>query len=120
MAAAAEAQAPAFLANFEEMDRTLLLCIFTSPVQRFRLIDQEGLDTLESFGDIPDDTFDCTACTWESKDNRNRISFGIGRLQKLKAVAFWVPKCKREGTPIAIADLNPDLIQRMSKKKIYG
>jgi hypothetical protein len=35
----------------------------------------------------------------------------------LKAVAFWVRKCQREGTPIAVADLNPDLIQRMSKEK---
>jgi hypothetical protein len=55
MAAAAEAQALAFLANFEEMDHTLLSCGFTSPVQHFCLIDQEGLDTLELFGDIPDD-----------------------------------------------------------------
>jgi hypothetical protein len=86
--AAAEAQALAFLADFEEMDRTLLLCGFTSPVQRFRLIDQEGLDTLESFGDIPDDTFDRTTRTWENKTAPNRISFGIGRLQKLKAVPF--------------------------------
>jgi hypothetical protein len=79
MAAAAQAaqdQALAFLANFEEMDCTLLLCGFTSPVQRFCLIDREGLDTLlESFGDIPDDTFDRTARTWESRDNRTRISF---------------------------------------------
>jgi hypothetical protein len=120
MAAAAEAQALAFLADFPEMDRTLTLCGFTSPVQRFRLIDQEGLDTLESFGDIPDGTFDRTARTWESKDNRNRISFGIGRVQKLKAVAFWVRKCQREGTLIAVADLNPDLIQRMGKEKLLA
>jgi hypothetical protein len=109
---AAEAQALAFLAGFEEMDRTLLLCGFTRPVQRFRLIDQEGLDTLESFGDIPDETFDRTARTWESKDNRNRISFGIGRLQKLKAVAFWVRKCQREGMPINV--------QRMGKEKLLA
>jgi hypothetical protein len=49
-AEAAEAQALAFLVDFEEMNRTLLLCGFTSPVQHFRLIDQEGLDTLELFG----------------------------------------------------------------------
>jgi hypothetical protein len=102
MAAVAEAQALAFLADFEEMDRTLLLCGFTSPVQRFRLIDQEGLDTLESFGDIPDDTFDRTARTWENKAATNRIAFGIGRLQKLKAVAFWVRKCQREGSRLLL------------------
>jgi hypothetical protein len=77
--AEAEAQALAFLTGFGEMDRTLLLCGFMSPVQHFSLIHQEGLDMLESFGDIvPDEMFDCTACTWERKDNCNCILFGIG------------------------------------------
>jgi hypothetical protein len=91
MAAAAQAQAEAleFLAEFEEIDHTLFLCGFANPIHRFGLIDGEGLDTLDSFGDIPDETFDHTARTWESKGERNRIAFGIGRLQKLKAVAFW-------------------------------
>jgi hypothetical protein len=50
-AAAAQAQAMAleFLAEFEEMDRTLFLCGFANPIQRFRLIDAKGLDTLDFF-----------------------------------------------------------------------
>jgi hypothetical protein len=93
------------------------LCGFANPIHRFRLIDGEGLDTLDSFGDIPDETFDRTARTWESKGERNRIAFGIGRLQKMKAVAFWVRKCQREGTPIDVADLDDALIARMRKEK---
>jgi hypothetical protein len=117
-AAQARAQALAFLEEFEEMFCTLLLCGFTSPVQHFCLIKQEGLDMLASFGDIPDEMFDRTVCTWENKDAHNPISFGIVRLQKLKAVAFlWVRKCQLEGTPIVVADLNPDVIQRMGKEK---
>jgi hypothetical protein len=69
---------------------------------------------ISSFGDIPDETFDRTARTWERKGERNCILFGIlGRLQKLKAVAFWVRKCQREGTLINVADLSVDLIARM-------
>jgi hypothetical protein len=115
MVAAAQAEALEFLEEFEEIDRTLFLCGFANPIHHFCLIDGEGLDTLDSFGDIPDETFDRTVCMWESKGER--IAFGIGRLQKMKAVAFWVRKCQREGTPINVVDLDDTLIARMRKEK---
>jgi hypothetical protein len=59
MAAAAQAQAEAL----EFFDCTLFLCGFANPIHHFCLVDGEGLDTLDSFGDIPDETFDRTART---------------------------------------------------------
>jgi hypothetical protein len=35
-------------------------------------------------------------------------------------LAFWTCKCQHEGTPVAVADLNPDLIQHMSKEKVMA
>jgi hypothetical protein len=49
---AAEIVALAFLAERPEMDVVLTLCGFDEPIARQRLIQREGFDTLESFGDF--------------------------------------------------------------------
>jgi hypothetical protein len=116
MADAAAENALNFLLEFPDVDHVLILCGFANPVHRQKLVEQEGLDTMEAFGYIPDETIDRTARAWEAR-GRDRIPFGINRIIKLKAVAYWVRKSLREGSPVTIAVLTPAMVSAMIRER---
>jgi hypothetical protein len=64
--AAAEIAALAFLAEHPEMDVMLTFCGFYKPIARQRLIQREGFDTVESFGDFSSESIDSMARRHES------------------------------------------------------
>jgi hypothetical protein len=107
-----------FLLEHEEVNQTLILCGFESPVARQRLIQREGFDLLDSFGDIADESVEGMARRNESyTPAAQRVHFGVNRINKMKAIIYWVRKCRREGTPVNIASLNPGVVVAMRREK---
>jgi hypothetical protein len=101
------------------MGFVLLLCGKTNQQARIRLIDFEGLDALEEFGDYTDDEIADMAKRNEMRTPENtRVRFGIARIKKMKTVAFWVckqPRC--EGIPLDINSLTPAVIAEAITEK---
>ena len=94
-----------------EMGFVLLLCGITDQQARTRLIEFEGLGTLDEFGDYTDEEIADMAKRNEMRTPANvRVHFGIARIKKLKAVAFWVRKQRREGVPVDVANLTAAVI----------
>jgi hypothetical protein len=80
---AAEIAALAFLAECPDMDVMLTLCGFDEPIARQRLIQREGIDTLESFGDFLSKSIDSMARRHESYTPvAQRVNFGMRRIGK--------------------------------------
>jgi hypothetical protein len=105
MAAIAEDDALIILAGVPEINQVLTLCGFTNPVDRARLVQIEQFDTLDSFGDFSDDSIEHMARKYE-RPGPDQMRFGITRLVKMKAIAYWVRKQRREGLAATIDRLN--------------
>jgi hypothetical protein len=67
------------------------LCGFVNPVDRTRLVEIKGLDTLDAFGDFSDDSIVHMERKYE-RPGPDQMHFGIRRIIKMKAIAFWVRK----------------------------
>lgn len=118
-AAAAIAAAEAFLGNNPEMNHVLTICGFEDPISRMRVIQYEGLDTLDAFGDFEDVAIENMAKRNELCSAATRVKFGIRRILKLKAVAFWVHTKCREGVDaddLNVHDLDLDLVTAMIRE----
>jgi hypothetical protein len=109
MAEAAENAALIILAGVPEMNQVLTLCGFVNPVDRARLVEIEGLDTLDAFGDFSDDSIKHMARKYE-RPGPDQMRFGIRRIIKMKAIAFWVRKQRREGVEATVDQLNEVVI----------
>jgi hypothetical protein len=113
-AAAAAIAAEALLAEVPELDQMLTMCGFTDMMERARLIEYERFASLDAFGDYTDTMIESMADKNEKRTPATtRVRFGIQRVLYVKAVSYWVRKQRREGVPVAIDDLNPDVISRM-------
>jgi hypothetical protein len=91
MAEAAENAALIIMAGVPEMNQVLTLCGFVNPVDRTRLVEIKGLDTLDAFGDFSDDSIEHMARKYECP-GPDQMRFGICHIIKMKAIAFWVCK----------------------------
>jgi hypothetical protein len=113
-AAAAAIAAEALLAEFPDLDQMLTMCGFTNAMDRARLINYERFASLDAFGDYTDTMIESMADKNEKRSPAaNRVLFGIQRVLYVKAVSFWVRKQRREGIPVSIDNLNPDVINQM-------
>jgi hypothetical protein len=110
MAEAAKNAALIVLAGVPEMNQVLTLCGFANPVDRARLVEIEGLDTLDAFGDFSDDSIEHMARKYE-RPGPDHMRFGITRLNKMKSIAFWVRKQRREGIEATVDQLNEAVIR---------
>jgi hypothetical protein len=120
MAAALVVMAEEFLNGHPVLNHVLTLCGFENPVARMRVIEFEGLDTLDAFGDFDDTAIENMAKRNEGRSPQaNRVVFGIRRILKLKAVAFWVRKQRREGVApddMNVHDLDADVVATMIRE----
>jgi hypothetical protein len=46
----------------------------------------------------------------------SRVPFGIRRILKMKAIAFWVQKRRREGAAIALEGLNEETVRTLIRE----
>ena len=101
-----------------EMGFVLLLCGIANQQDRDRLIEFEGLGGLDEFGDYTDDEIADMAKRNETRTPANtRVHFGIARIKKMKAVAFWVRKQRREGIPVDVTNLTAAVIAHTITEK---
>ena len=101
-----------------EMGFVLLLCGIANQQDRDRLIEFEGLGGLDEFGDYTDDEIADMAKRNETRTPANtRVHFGIARIKKMKAVAFWVRKQRREGIPVDVTNLTAAVIAHTIMEK---
>jgi hypothetical protein len=112
--AAGALAAEALLAEFPDLDQMLTMCGFTNAAERARLIEYERFASLDAFGDYTDTMIESMADKNEKRTPAAiRVRFGIQRVLYVKAVSFWVRKQRREGIPVLIDNLNPDVIAQM-------
>jgi hypothetical protein len=112
--AAAAIAAKAFLAEFLDLDQMLTMCGFTNAMERAHLMEYERFASLNAFSDYTDTMIESMA----DKNKKHTpmatcICFGIQHVLYVKAVLFWVHKQHREGIPVLIENLNPDVIMQM-------
>jgi hypothetical protein len=113
-AAVAAIAAEALLAEVPDLDQMLTMCGFTEMIERAHLSEYERFALLDAFGDYTDTMIESMADKNEKRTPANtRVCFGIQRVLYVKVVSFWVRKQRREGIPMTIDDLNPDVITRM-------
>jgi hypothetical protein len=79
------------------------------------LVEIEGLDTLNAFGDFSDDLIEHMARKYE-RPGPDQMHFGICRIIKMKAIAFWVRKQCREGVEATVNQLNEVVICTMMQE----
>jgi hypothetical protein len=103
-----------------EMDYVLFLCGLTDQATRARLMNLEGLDTLYEFGDATDSEIEGMATRNERRTPANQqVHLGMGRIKRLKAVAYWVCKQRREGVPVVVMNLTAAVIaQRIAEQTL--
>ena len=113
------AQVPPAVVVLPEMDQVLFLCGITDAAARACLILAEGLDTLDEFGDATNDEIANMAKRNESRSTAAaRVQLGMGRIKRLKAVAFWVCKQRREGVPMDAGNLTVVIAQTIAEKTL--
>jgi hypothetical protein len=117
MAAAALLAAEDLLDAVPEVDQMLVMCGFTDVLERARLVEYERFPSLDAFGDYTDTMIESMAGRNEKRTPAaSRVRFGIQRTLNIQAVSYWVRKQRREGIPVSIDDLNPDVIVAMTRE----
>jgi hypothetical protein len=103
---------------FLRWTRSCFLCGITDAAARACLILAEGLDSLDEFGDATNDEIADMAKRNESRTTAAaRVQLGMTRIKRLKAVAFWVRKQRREGVPVDVGNLTAAVINQMIAEK---
>lgn len=87
-----------------------------------RLIEYEGLESVEELANYTDSELDSMADRNSKRSPAaTRVLMGLARTKKLKAVKFWVNKKLREDAPCDLTELNDakiaQLIREMSLVK---
>jgi hypothetical protein len=116
MAEVAATNALVILAEFPKVDQTLTLCEFMNLVHRAHLIELEGFETIDDFGDILDDAVKNVAKLNEARPQANRVPFGVHQILKNKAITFWVSKHRRAGQLVAVYGLNDAIVRALIRE----
>lgn len=82
-----------------------------------RLIEYEGLETVEELANYTDSELDSMADRNSKRSPAaTRVLMGLSRTKKLKAVKFWVNKKLREDAPCDLMELNDAMIARLIRE----
>jgi hypothetical protein len=89
-------------------------CGITDLAAQTRLIEYEGIETVEGLANFTDAEID-TMADRNSKRTppATRVQFGMARTKALKAITHWVRKKIREGSPCDLRELTPVLISEL-------
>ena len=82
-----------------------------------RLIELEGIETVEALANYQDSELDAMADRNSKRTPaQTRVQMGLQRTKNLKAVAHWVTKKRNEGNPCDLNELTPELLGTSSWK----
>jgi hypothetical protein len=106
----------------QPMRYVLHVCGLRNIPSQTRLIEYEGLETVEELANYTDNELDTMADRNSKRSPANtRVLMGLARTKKLKAVKFWINKKLREDAPCDLMELNDakiaQLIREMSLTK---
>ena len=106
----------------QPMRYVLHVCGLRDIPSQTRLIEYEGLETVEELANYTDNELDAMADRNSKRSPVNtRVLMGLARAKKLKAVKFWINKKLREDAPCNLVELNnakiAQLIREMSLTK---
>ena len=106
----------------QPMRYVLHVCGLRDIPSQTRLIEYEGLETVEELANYTDNELDTMADRNSKRSPANtRVLMGLACTKKLKAVKFWINKKLREDAPCDLMELNDakiaQLIREMSLTK---
>jgi hypothetical protein len=106
----------------QSMHYVLHVCGLRDIPSQTRLIEYEGLETVEELANYTDSELDSMADRNSKRSPApTRVQMGLARTKKLKAVKFWVNKKLRENVPCDLTELTDgfigDLIKEMALTK---
>jgi hypothetical protein len=95
----------------QPMRYVLRVCGLRDIPSQTRLIEYEGLETIEELANYTDSELDAMADRNSKRTPQNtRIQLGLARTKKLKAVKYWITKKLREDSPCDLVELNDAFI----------
>lgn len=105
----------------EKVHHLLTLCGITTEAMRDKLVDLEGLSSVHDLAQITDIEVDNMAKRCKARPTAQRVSFGLVRIKKFKAVCFWAEKAKRAGKEPDVDELDAqklmELVDEMNLEK---
>ncbi|KAI2507704.1 hypothetical protein MHU86_6703 [Fragilaria crotonensis] len=101
----------------QQMRFILHVCGLRDIPSQTRLIEFEGLESVEELANYTDAELDTMA---DRNSKRTpaplRVQMGLSRTKKLKAVKFWVNKKLRENSPLDFVELNDEMIAKLIRE----
>lgn len=101
----------------QQMRFILHVCGLRDIPSQTRLIEFEGLESVEELANYTDAELDTMA---DRNSKRTpaplRVQMGLSRTKKLKAVKFWVNKKLRENSPLDLVELNDEMIAKLIRE----
>ena len=101
----------------QQMRFILHVCGLRDIPSQTRLIEFEGLESVEELANYTDAELDTMA---DRNSKRTpaplRVQMGLSRTKKLKAVKFWVNKKLRENSPLDLVELNDEMMVKLIRE----
>ena len=105
------------LLQHQRMRFVLHVCGLRDILSQTRLIEFEGLETVEELANYTDAELDTMADRNSKRSPATiRVIMGLSRTKKLKAVKYWVTKKLRENAPLDLAELNDEMIAKLIRE----
>ena len=101
----------------QPMRYVLHVCGLRDVPSQTRLIDFEGLETVEELAVYTDQELDAMADRNSKRSPApTRVQMGLARTKKLKAVKFWINKKLREDAPCDLTELTDNFISELIRE----
>ena len=101
----------------QRMRFVLHVCGLRDLPSQTRLIEFEGLETVEDLANYTDAELDAMADRNSKRSPApTRVQMGLARTKKLKAIKFWVVKKLREMSPLDLNELNDATVARLIRE----
>ena len=101
----------------QQMRFVLHVCGLRDLPSQTRLIEFEGLETVQELANCTDDELDTMADRNSKRSPApTRVQMGLARTKKLKAVRFWVVKKLRENSPLDLSELDDAAVSRLIRE----
>lgn len=101
----------------QPMRYVLHVCGLRDIPSQTRLIEYEGIETVEELANYTDNELDTMADRNSKRSPANlRVMMGLSRTKKLKAVKFWINKKLREDAPCDLMELTDDKIAQLIRE----
>ena len=101
----------------QPMRYVLHVCGLRDIPSQTRLIEYEGLETIEELANYTDRELDTMADRNSKRSPQNtRIQLGLARTKKLKAVKYWITKKLRENAPCDLIELNDAFVATLIRE----